>query len=84
MSNRKLIKELKEATFEKTKASMGKITKYNNNSFEQGFIKGYISSINYTNAILKKNNIISLEDFLELNEFIAENLDKVKNVNKIK
>ena len=36
MSNRKLIKELKEATSEKTKASMGKITKDNNNSFEQG------------------------------------------------
>ena len=78
MSNRKLIKELKEATWIQTRASMGKITKYNNNSFEQGFIKGYISSINYTNAILKKNNIISLEDFLELNEFIAENLDKAK------
>ena len=43
-----------------------------------GFIRGYISSINYIAVILKQNNIISLEEFLDLNEFIAENLDKVK------
>ena len=78
MSNRELIKELKEATWIQTRASMGKIVKNNNNSFEQGFIKGYISSINYINAILKKNNIISIEDFINLNEFMAESLELVK------
>ena len=50
----------------------------NNDLFEQGFIKGYISSINYVNAILKQNNIISVEDFINLNEFIAESLELAK------
>lgn len=47
-------------------------------TFEKGFIRGYISSINYMATILKQNNIISLEEFLELNELIAENLDRIK------
>ena len=80
MSNRDLIKDLKERIEIQTDdcASVSKLENESEKIFEMGFIKGCISSINYTNAILKKNNIISLEDFLELNEFIAENLDKVK------
>ena len=78
MSNRDLIIRLKEATLQQTTASKLKIIKNNDDSFEQGFIKGYISSINYVNAILKQNNVISVEDFIDMNEFIAENLEIIK------
>ena len=78
MSNRDLVIRLKEATLQQTTASKLKIIKSNDDSFEQGFIKGYISSINYVNAILKQNNIISVEDFIDMNEFIAENLEIIK------
>ena len=78
MGNKDLIIDLKEATFQQTKASARKIIENNNDLFEQGFIRGYISSINYVNAILKQNNIISVEDFINLNEFIAESLELVK------
>ena len=78
MSNIDLVIDLKEATLVQVKASVRKIIEDNNDLFEQGFIKGYISSINYTVASLKKNNIISLDEFIELNTFIAEALDKIK------
>ena len=78
MGNKDLIIDLKEATFQQTKASARKIIENNNDLFEQGFIRGYISSINYVNAILKQNNIISVEDFINLSEFIAESLELVK------
>ena len=78
MSNRDLIIRLKEATLQQITASKLKIIKNNDDSFEQGFIKGYISSINYVNAILKQNNVISVEDFIDMNEFIAENLEIIK------
>ena len=78
MGNKDLIIDLKEATLEQVKASFRKIVENKNNSSEQGFIRGYISSINYVNAILKQNNIISVEDFINLNEFIAESLELAK------
>ena len=78
MGNKDLIIDLKEVTFQQTKASARKIIENNNDLFEQGFIRGYISSINYVNAILKQNNIISVEDFINLNEFIAESLELAK------
>ena len=78
MSNRDLIIRLKEATLQQITASKLKIIKNNDDSFEQGFIKGYISSINYVNAILKQNNVIGVEDFINMNEFIAENLELIK------
>ena len=78
MGNKDLIIGLKEATFQQTKASARKIIENNNDLFEQGFIRGYISSINYVNAILKQNNVISVEDFINMNEFIAENLEMIK------
>ena len=77
MNNRDLITRLKEVILQQTTASTLKIME-NNDLFEQGFIKGYISSINYVNAILKQNNIISVEDFIDMNEFIAENLEIIK------
>ena len=81
MSNRDLIKDLKERIEIQIEdcASAYKLGNKNSKLFEQGFIRGYISSINYTVASLKKNNIISLEEFVELNTFIAENLDKIKD-----
>ena len=80
MSNRDLIKDLKERIDIQIEdcASAYKLGNKNSKLFEQGFIRGYISSINYIAATLKQNNIISIEEFVELNEFIAENLDKVK------
>ena len=78
MGNKDLIIDLKEVILEQVKASFRKTVENRNNLFEQGFIKGYISSINYVNAILKQNNIISVEDFINLNEFIAESLELVK------
>ena len=80
MNNRDLIKDLKERIEIQINDyfSVSELENTDTKLFEQGFIKGYISSINYINATLKRNNIISLEDFLELNEFVAENLDRVK------
>ena len=80
MSNRDLIKELKERIEIQAEdcVSVSKLENENEKIFEMGFIRGYISSINYITTTLKKNNIISIEEFIELNEFIAENLDKVK------
>ena len=80
MSNIDLIKDLKERIEIQTEdcATVSKLD-IEEKKFEQGFIRGYISSINYTVASLKKNNIISLEEFVELNTFIAENLDKIKD-----
>ena len=79
MNNRDLVKDLKERIEIQIKdcATVSKLDT-GEKKFEQGFIRGYISSINYTVASLKKNNIISLEEFIELNTFIAENLDKIK------
>ena len=81
MSNRDLIKDLKERIEIQIEdcVSAYKLGNKNSKLFEQGFIRGYISSINYTVASLKKNNIISLEEFIELNTFIAEKLDKIKD-----
>ena len=80
MSNRDLIKDLKERIEIQAEdcVSVSKLENESEKIFEMGFIRGYISSINYIAATLKQNNIISLEEFVELNEFIAENLDKVK------
>ena len=78
MSNKDLIIDLKEVTFQQTKASARKIIENNNDLFEHGFIRGYISSINYVNAILRQNNVIGVEDFINMNEFIAENLELIK------
>ena len=80
MSNIDLIKDLKERIEIQTEdcATVSKLD-IEEKKFEQGFIRGYISSINYTVASLKKNNIISLEEFVELNTFIAEALDKIKD-----
>ena len=56
MSNRDLIKDLKERIEIQTEdcASVSKLKNKSEKIFEMGFIKDYISSINYTNAILKK------------------------------
>ena len=56
MSNRDLIKDLKERIEIQTEdcASVSKLKNESEKIFEMGFIKDYISSINYTNAILKK------------------------------
>ena len=80
MSNRDLIKDLKERIEIQTEdcVSVSKLENESEKMFEMGFIRGYISSINYIATTLKQNNIISLDEFVELNEFIAENLDKVK------
>ena len=80
MSNRDLIKDLKERIEMQSEdcASVSRLENESEKIFEKGFIRGYISSINYITATLKQNNIISIEEFVELNEFIAENLDKVK------
>ena len=80
MSNKDLIIDLKEATFQQAKASARKIIENNNDLFEHGFIRGYISSINYVNAILRQNNVIGVEDFINMNEFIAENLELIKSI----
>ena len=79
MNNRDLAKDLKERIEMQIEdcATVSKLD-IEEKKFEQGFIRGYISSINYTVASLKKNNIISLEEFVELNTFIAEALDKIK------
>ena len=79
MSNRDLVKDLKERIEIQIEdcVTVSKLD-IEEKKFEQGFIRGYISSINYTVASLKKNNIISLEEFIELNTFIAEALDKIK------
>ena len=80
MSNRDLIKGLKERIEMQVEDCIlvSKLKIKSKKTFEKGFIRGYISSINYTATILKQNNIISLEEFLELNELIAENLDRIK------
>ena len=80
MNNRDLVKDLKERIEIQTEdcISVSELDNKDSKLFEQGFIRGYISSINYTVASLKKNNIISLEEFVELNTFIAEALDKIK------
>ena len=81
MSNRDLIKDLKERIEMQSEdcASVSRLENESEKIFEMGFIRGYISSINYTVASLKKNNIISLEEFVELNTFVAEALDKIKD-----
>ena len=81
MSNIDLIKDLKERIEIQIEdcVSIYKPDNKDSKLFEQGFIRGYISSINYTVASLKKNNIISLEGFVELNTFVAEALDKIKD-----
>ena len=80
MSNRDLIKDLKEKIEIQTDnyVSISKLENKSEKIFKMGFIRGCILSINYIAATLKQNNIISLEEFVELNEFIAESLDKVK------
>ena len=80
MSNRDLIKDLKERIEMQSEdcASVSRLENESEKIFKMGFIRGYISSINYIAATLKQNNIISIEEFVELNEFIAENLDIVK------
>ena len=80
MSNRDLIKGLKERIETQTEdcASISRLENESEKIFEMGFIRGYISSINYIAATLKQNNIISVEDFINLNEFIAESLELVK------
>ena len=80
MSNRDLVKDLKERIEIQIEdcVTVSKLD-IEEKKFEQGFIRGYISSINYTVASLKKNNIISLEEFVELNTFVAEALDKIKD-----
>ena len=80
MSNRDLINDLKERIeiqVEDT-STAPKLEDINNKTYEKGFIRGYISSINYVAISLKQNNIIGLDEFVELNEFIADSLDKVK------
>ena len=81
MSNRDLVKDLKERIEMQIEdcISVSELDNKDSKLFEQGFIRGYISSINYTVASLKKNNIISLEEFIVLNAFIAEKLDKIKD-----
>ena len=80
MSNRDLIKDLKERIEMQVEDCIlvSKLKIKSKKTFEKGFIRGYISFANYIAATLKQNNIISLEEFVELNEFIAENLDIVK------
>ena len=80
MGSKDLINNLKERIDAQVEnySSASKVNDAHIKLFEQGFAKGYISSINYVNAILKQNNVISLDEFVELNEFIAENLDKIK------
>ena len=79
MDNRDLINNLKER-IEIQVEDCKTVAKLDieEKKFEQGFIRGYISSINYIAITLKQNNVISLDEFVELNEFIAENLDIVK------
>ena len=80
MSNRDLIKDLKERIEMQVEDCIlvSRLKIKSKKTYEKGFIRGYISSINYIAVTLKQNNIISLDEFVELNEFIAENLDKVK------
>ena len=80
MSNRELIIDLAKETLEQTTDSALKITEDKNDLYEQGFIKGYISAINRTNALLKKSNVINIEDFIRLNELIAENLETINKI----
>ena len=86
MSNMELINNLKERLDVQVEnySSASKVNDTYTKLFEQGFTKGYISAINYVNAMLEKNKIINLDEFLDLNEFIAESLNKANGVSVVK
>ena len=86
MGSKDLINNLKEQIDLQVEnySSVSKANDTYTKLFEQGFTKGYISAINYVNAMLEKNKIINLDEFLDLNEFIAESLNKANGVSVVK
>ena len=63
MSNKNLIKDLKERIEIQVEDYLTALNMDNLDIklYEQGFTKGYISSINYINIILKQNNYINIQ-----------------------